>query len=181
MEVNKIYKGDCYELIKQIDDKSIDLIITDPPYEIQGIHGSGIMKDRYGKEWCFANQLQDNNLDKGFDLKLLDEWCRVMKRINIYIWCNRTQILDYLNYFVRDKKCNFEIIIWQKLNPIAFCGTHYLVDKEYCLYFWETGVEGLHIPFERAKTVYSSNTNVEDKKAYGHPTIKPLSLIHWPE
>ena len=33
MELNEIYNGDAYELIKQIDDKSIDLIITDPPYE----------------------------------------------------------------------------------------------------------------------------------------------------
>ena len=33
MELNKIYNGDAYELIKQIPDKSIDLIVTDPPYE----------------------------------------------------------------------------------------------------------------------------------------------------
>ena len=32
LELNKIHLGDCYELIKQIPDKSIDLIITDPPY-----------------------------------------------------------------------------------------------------------------------------------------------------
>ena len=31
MELNNIYLGDCYELIKQVPDKSIDLIITDPP------------------------------------------------------------------------------------------------------------------------------------------------------
>ena len=33
MKLNEIYYGDAYELIKQIDDKSIDLIITDPPYK----------------------------------------------------------------------------------------------------------------------------------------------------
>ena len=27
---NQIYLGDCYELIKQIPDKSIDLIVIDP-------------------------------------------------------------------------------------------------------------------------------------------------------
>ena len=32
LELNKIYCGDCLELMKQIDDKSIDLIVTDPPY-----------------------------------------------------------------------------------------------------------------------------------------------------
>ncbi|MHA1868724.1 MAG: DNA-methyltransferase [Candidatus Heimdallarchaeaceae archaeon] len=34
MEINKIYQGDCLELMKEIEDKSIDLILTDPPYGI---------------------------------------------------------------------------------------------------------------------------------------------------
>jgi DNA modification methylase len=29
MELDKIYCGDAYELIKQVPDKSIDLIVTD--------------------------------------------------------------------------------------------------------------------------------------------------------
>ena len=32
MEVNKIYQGDCFELAKQLDDESINCIITSPPY-----------------------------------------------------------------------------------------------------------------------------------------------------
>jgi len=34
LELNKIYCGDCLELMKQIPDKSIDLVLTDPPYGI---------------------------------------------------------------------------------------------------------------------------------------------------
>ena len=34
LELNKIYQGDCLELMKQIDSESIDCIITDPPYGI---------------------------------------------------------------------------------------------------------------------------------------------------
>ena len=34
MELNKIYLEDCFETLKRIDDKSIDLILTDPPYGI---------------------------------------------------------------------------------------------------------------------------------------------------
>ena len=33
MKVNEIYLGDAYKLIKEIPDKSVDLIYTDPPYE----------------------------------------------------------------------------------------------------------------------------------------------------
>ena len=32
MERNKVYLGDCIELLKQLDDNSVDLIIADPPY-----------------------------------------------------------------------------------------------------------------------------------------------------
>ena len=34
LELNKIYQGDCLEVMKEIDDKSIDCIIVDPPYGI---------------------------------------------------------------------------------------------------------------------------------------------------
>lgn len=34
LELNKIYLGDCLELMKAIPDKSIDLVLTDPPYGI---------------------------------------------------------------------------------------------------------------------------------------------------
>ena len=31
MEIDKIYLGDCLELMKEIPDKSSDLVLTDPP------------------------------------------------------------------------------------------------------------------------------------------------------
>ena len=39
--LNKITCGDCYELINQLPDKSVDLIVTDPPYEISSLTGGG--------------------------------------------------------------------------------------------------------------------------------------------
>lgn len=44
LELNQIYQGDCLELLKQIDDNSIDAIVTDPPYGLTSI------KQRFGKE-----------------------------------------------------------------------------------------------------------------------------------
>ena len=32
LEANKIHCGDCLELLSNIDDQSIDLIVTDPPF-----------------------------------------------------------------------------------------------------------------------------------------------------
>lgn len=33
LEVNKIYCGDCLEVMKDIEDNSVDLVITSPPYD----------------------------------------------------------------------------------------------------------------------------------------------------
>lgn len=48
-EVNKIYNVDCYKAIKDISDKSIDLIVTDPPYQINNTKTGGgvICQSRY--------------------------------------------------------------------------------------------------------------------------------------
>jgi len=34
MDINKVYLGDCLEVMRSIQDKSIDMILTDPPYGI---------------------------------------------------------------------------------------------------------------------------------------------------
>lgn len=177
MELNNIYLGDCYELIKQIPDKSVDLIITDPPYEFDtsGV-GTGIFKYRETLKETYE-EIRQTNLGDGIDLKILDDFVRVMKKINIYLWCNKEQIYDYLTYFVKERNCNWEMIIWGKNNPPPFLNGHYLKDKEYCLYFWEQGVK-LKPSYENGKTVYLSKTNVEDKEKYDHPTIKPSEIIN---
>ncbi len=177
MENDKIYLGDAYELIKQVPDKSIDLIVTDPPYEIKGIteRQTGFFKWS-NKSNKYKDQLVSTNLGCGINLKILPELIRVMKKINIYIWCNKEQIYDYMTFFVKEHKCNFEYIVWAKTNPPPFVGSHYLKDKEFCMYFWERGA-WLKGTFDTMKTVYESNTNIQDKELYNHPTIKPKYII----
>ena len=176
IEPNNIYCGDCYELIKLMPDKSVDLIITDPPYEIEGLHSGqhGIFKKRGGHR--YDQEMLEAGLHKGIDLKILDEFVRVMKKINIYLWCNKEQIYDYLTYFVEKKKCNWEMLIWAKDNPPPFLNGHYLKDKEYCLFFWEKGVK-VSPTWKTGKTVMISKVNITDKNSFGHPTIKPIEFI----
>lgn len=174
MNLNEIYLGDAYELIKDIPDKSVDLVLTDVPYLITATRGGGVMASR--EKGTYMEEIAEGSLDAGIDMSILDEFVRVLKKINCYIFCSKAQILPFMKYFVEERKCNWEMLIWAKDAPIPFCGTHYLVDKEYCLYFWEQGAP-VDIPFERAKTVYFTGKNVQDKKLYGHPTIKPLEMI----
>ena len=41
---SKILQGDCLDVMKELDDNSVDLIITSPPYE--DIHGAGYSAQR---------------------------------------------------------------------------------------------------------------------------------------
>ena len=44
IDVNRIYNIDCLEGLKEIDDKSVDLIFTDPPYNINTKMKNGILE-----------------------------------------------------------------------------------------------------------------------------------------
>jgi len=51
--LNKIVCGDCLDVMKQIPDKSINLIVTSPPYNLKNSTGNG-MKDGRGGKWSGA-------------------------------------------------------------------------------------------------------------------------------
>lgn len=170
-KLNEIYNEDSYEAIKKIPDKSVDLIIIDPPYELET---EGSKENNISKS--FANMNNDiKSLSKGIDLQILEQLNRIMKKTNIYIWCNKKQILEYMKYFVEQKECSFEIMTWLKTNPTPLCGGNYLIDKEFCLYF-RKGIK-LNTRFETASTYWISSKNKSDRDTFLHPTIKPLEII----
>lgn len=169
--INKCTLGNCYELIKQVPDKSIDLIITDPPYKLET---EGSKENSISKSFANCNR-EISDLADGIELAILDEFMRVMKKPNIYIWCNKKQILDYLNFFVGQNECSFEIMTWLKTNPTPLCGGNYLIDKEFCLYF-RKGVK-LNTRFETAFTYWQTPKNKYDKDKFLHPTCKPTYIL----
>lgn len=175
IDTDKIYCQDCLEGLKQLPEKSIDLIMTDPPYLIKDIHAGGHSRLAHSIQ-PVNNLLKENGLDIGINPDILPEMVRVMKKINCYIWCNKAQIPDYLDFFVGELKCSFDIIIWWKTNPPPLRNNKYICDKEYCLYF-RKGAYCQPTSYEAAKTVFHQPLNVKDKKIYPHPTIKPLNII----
>ena len=135
MELNKIYNEDCLEGIKRIPNKSIDLILTDPPYNI-------------GKaEW--------DKIDKYVDWmgNIFLECQRVLKdNGSFYFWHNdMNQIVKLLNWI--DKHTDFifnSFIIWDKVDFRANAWKNpsennklrsFFNTCEYCLFFTfqETG------------------------------------------
>lgn len=175
MDLNVIYNESCYEGIKRIPDKSIDLVYIDVPYEIS-YNGSGCLQKNIAHNIEMLNK-QKETLMKGFDYSLLDELCRVMKKIYIYIWCSKSQIVELFNYFVNNKKCNYNILVWCKDNPVPFGASTFLSDIEYCLCFYEQGVPIYQNGCEYKHKWYISHINMKDKQLYDHPTIKPLEYV----
>lgn len=157
-------------------DKSIDLIIIDPPY-LLNMKGGKKGTSRFSKRLLtLEKELTEVNLVDGYDMTILDDLVRLMKVINIYIWCNISQIKSYFDYFIGKLDCSVDILVWNKTNAMPLFNNKYLSDKEYCLYFRKRGYCNPSC-YENAKTVFYLPTTQKEKKQYGHPTIKPLSII----
>lgn len=200
IELDNIYNIDCLEGLKLIPDNSVDLLITDPPYKFVGGGGGGAfgankrdyhseylaIKDKrgykdyetQGKRLDYLSAKRRENIKKlgsGFDFEILDECCRVMKKINAYVWCGKEQILDLMQYF-KDRNCNVDLLTWHKTNPIPTCNNTYLSDTEYLVFAREKGVK-VYGEYKTKKKYWVTKCNVADKKKWGHPTIKPLDII----
>ena len=197
--INKVINCDCYEMIKNIPDKSVDLVIIDPPYEfdmnggggtfgtkqrnyhneyLSLYHKTGSSKETERLRICSNKQKQREQyrfISKGFDFSLLDELIRIMKQINIYIWCSKAQVGKIISYF-ENIHCNIDILTWHKTNPIPTINNTYANDTEYCIFARESGVK-IYGNYNTKRKYYVTSANVEDKKKYIHPTIKPLEII----
>lgn len=165
--LNKITLGDSYKLIKEIPDKSIDLVIIDPPYLFDDFGGGYFGKTKIKSRKELAK------IRNGFDYLIVEELKRIMKKTNIYIFCSKAQLRDYFNIFAEE---NTDLLVWHKTNPIPAIANNYLSDLEYCFFAREKGVE-VHCNYETSSKMYESSMNKKDKEKYWHPTIKPIKLI----
>ena len=167
-----LLQGDCGELLKELPDKSVDLVIMDPPYEIYGGKSGGC----FGREArAYHNEIYDTGLDQGISNSILEELVRAMKKINIYIWCNKTQLRQYINFF-ESRGATTELLFWGKTNPVPTCNNKYLSDVEYILFFREKGVN-LYGEYATKHKYYITPTNKSDKAKWQHPTVKPEPII----
>lgn len=171
----KIENGDSLELLKNVESNSVDLIVTDPPYDIKNTKAGGGSQLARSMQ-VMNDQIRDANIVSGFDLKILDELCRINKGINMYFFCNKSQLPMYIKYFVEERGCSFDLIKWVKTNAMPTYNNKYLSDTEYCFYARKKGYCNPE-NYQDASTLYQAPINAKDKKLYGHPTIKPLDLV----
>ena len=103
---NRIICADCFDILRQLPDKCVDLLLTDPPYGM--LFQSNYRQEKYDK---IEN---DDNLD------WLDEWCEQLNRIkkddsHIYIFCSWHNV-DVFKHTVEKFFPVKNILIWQKNN-----------------------------------------------------------------
>lgn len=159
LELNKIYNMDCLEGLKKIGDKTIDCIITDPPYFLGLTHN--------GKRACF----NDLNIAEPFFKALFNEYKRVLKdKHSIYFF---TDWRGYAFYYpVFDKILGAKnLLVWDKGSG---AGNRYSYSHELAIFSANKNVGGLSVINDiKAFSGGAKRTNGEKV----HPTQKPIELI----
>lgn len=182
VELNTIANMDCLKYLKTLPDNCVDLVVTDPPYNVsqkKNISYKGLSVTKNFGDWDFD-----------FDpIPVLKELKRVLKpNGQIYVFCSTKQIPIYMNFF--EEKCNFRnLLVWNKTNPPPrLSKTNYLFANEYILYainekgkpssstFNFTNQTDMHNNFRTPALQGKERLKGENGKAL-HPTQKPLSIL----
>ncbi len=147
MELNKIYCGDCLDLMKQIPDESIDLVVTSPPYN--NWRNKRTQKNRH-EYWNRTNIIYDNCDDKMTDVQyeenqinVLNELYRIIKPHGTICYNHKDRIFNFevktpIEWILKSKLKYRQRITWdrcgmQAYNPIRFYRTEediYILGKD---------------------------------------------------
>ena len=117
--MNKLYQGNCLEILKQFEDKSIDYVFTSPPYNIKRSKNN-----KYNKYEYFDDGI-DNYLD--WSISIIDELLRVTK--NHIFWniqpnyYNKKEVYKLIGYYADKIQQNF---IWYKPDGIPSSQKYYV-------------------------------------------------------
>ncbi|AUR85255.1 DNA methylase [Vibrio phage 1.071.A._10N.286.46.A12] len=177
----KLMKGDCLERMKEIESGSVDMILTDPPYEMflqksMKRLKSGMLR---GDDRKFQEQLKNEGLTVGFDVKSFLTQClslfdKKQKFCGVFT-CSTKQVVEYISW-AEEKKLQYGIGVWHKTNPAPLCNCKYLNDVEYWIYIKGNKSKILG-NYHTKSMVYTSKINKKDKSEFGHPTCKPVELM----
>lgn len=155
MELNIVYNEDCLETMKRMADKSVDLVLTDPPYGINAHKKRGDtgknshikQKDYKGGEWDISIPQKE----------IFDEIFRISKRAIIFGG----------NYFIDNLYNTSSFIVWDKVN-----GDNLYADCELAWTNFPSAVRKYE--FRWHGFLQQDMANKEERH---HPTQKPVELF----
>ena len=172
--MGKIINGDAIEFMKTLEDESVDLIVTDPPYKTTARGNPGNTGGMLNSKIFMQGKVFKHNNVK--PIEYFPEFYRLLKDgSHCYVMTNHVNLQEMLNTAT---ECGFHFIkslIWNKGNKIM--GQFYMSQFEYILFFRKG----------KGKRINKCGTpdilNVPNKKTKGkdgkniHDTEKPVELM----
>ncbi len=151
-EMIEIYNDDCLKILPTIKDKSIDLVLTDPPYGIGADKGVG----GFGSSEHTAKHYKDN-----WDIRPSKEYFDNILRIS------KSIIIFGGNFFTDLLPCNGHWIVWDKVGKIEFKNP-----------FSDCELAWTNLPKKSIKKyIVIQQGFVAFEKCRFHPTQKPVALF----
>lgn len=161
-------------LMCDIDDESIDLIVTDPPYRLNKTTGS-MTSSAKSESWQGNLKSGDKKASIENDIKF-SEWLPLAYRLlkpnaHMYVFVNDKNVQDML---IESDKVGFKlhnILVWHKNNKTP--NRWYMKDCEFILFFRK----GKSFPINNlgdSQYMQFKNISGQDKL---HPTQKPVDLL----
>jgi site-specific DNA-methyltransferase (adenine-specific) len=155
--INSIICADCYDVFKQLPDKSVDLVLTDPPYGIGESNGKNDSRSCLAKVTSFTYKTWDNNIPS-------PEFFLEIKRIS------KNQIVWGGNHFAAHLGNSPCWLVWHKDNgdndfsdcELAWCSFSSTI--RYFMWRWHGMLQG--------QMGWRKEIRI-------HPTQKPLPLFKW--
>lgn len=189
LELNKIHNCDCLEGMKQIEDNSINLVFTDPPYNISKLNDCRdrskfnlpVMRRKSPLKYDFGEwDNMERNEFLEFTRKWLKESCRVLKDGGAIISFFSKDDISFLKWVGTEYDIRTRTIFsWHKTNPVpSFRKVNYLSACEF-IWIGSKGKTKWTFNFMKQKEMHNFY-ETSNKSAYGetnHPTEKPVSLI----
>lgn len=176
--------GDSLNEIKKLKDNSVDLILTDPPYNLglfmknRSTNLSALRENHFsGKKW---DDLEESDWVASMEL-LFEQLSRVLKKGGSLIMFMAIIKLETIIKIAEKNKFYYKTTgIWHKKNPMPRNkDLHFINSTESWLYF--TNITKTGVFNNNGKTIHdfyeSGLTPSSEKKFGGHPTQKPLLLM----
>lgn len=170
-------QGDSKVLIRELADQSVDLILTDPPYNLSG-YSTGNMDFSWRK--TINNDVADWDLNSFEPVEWLPEFKRILKPTgNIFAFTSYNLMGKWHSVFDPEFD-TFQYMVWHKTNPVPkIRKAGFLNSCELIICVWNKGhiwnfqnQKDMHNFFE--SPICMGNERLKNPK---HPTQKPVKLL----
>lgn len=173
----KIFNEDCMKILKTIPDKTIDLIFTDPPYNISKYSTGNIPLPN---RTPLNNDIADWDLVEINPFDFVEDFKRILKPTgNIFIFTGYNQIGKWHDAFDSEFD-TFQYMVWHKTNPPPkIYKNGFLNSCELIVCMWNRGhTWNFTIQNQMHNFIESSICmGPERLKNPKHPTQKPLKIL----